>query len=478
MRTFEIVLLTVEMIALVLLVLPLPSSVRWLRHALFLPLPTAAIQVLLEGMRWQMVPAYALGGVFAVVGLVVPARRHERTTSGTRSRRLYTGVGVVTAVLALAVSAVLPAVVPVFRFPPPTGPYGIGTVSYHWVDTGRPEVFTADPHDHRELVVQIWYPARVDASAPRAAYVPDSQALVPLARLIGLPGFALSHLEHVTTNAVQGAPVADGARTYPLLVLATGRGGYRQYNTLGVEELVSRGYVIAAIDHPYSDAAVVFPDGRVASLDQRMLDRGFVDSIVPFLARDALFTLDRVTSLNQADSQGVLTGRIDLTRVGLFGLSLGGEITAEACRLDPRFTACLPIDVWMPPSVVDVGLDKPTMWITRDAATMRLEGWTEPDIARTLDTMRAVYAELRADGYFVQVPGMFHPDFGDTQLLSPLLRPMGITGPMNGERAHAIVNAYTTAFFDRHVKGVPSPLLDGPAKEYPDVIFDKRTGGR
>jgi hypothetical protein len=43
-------------------------------------------------------------------------------------------------------------------FPPPTGPYEIGTLTYHWVDTQRGEVFSPDAHARRELMVQIWYP--------------------------------------------------------------------------------------------------------------------------------------------------------------------------------------------------------------------------------------------------------------------------------------------------------------------------------
>jgi hypothetical protein len=33
-------------------------------------------------------------------------------------------------------------------------------------------------------------------------------------------------------------------------------------NTFQVEELVSHGYIIVAIDQPYAAASVVFPDGR------------------------------------------------------------------------------------------------------------------------------------------------------------------------------------------------------------------------
>jgi predicted dienelactone hydrolase len=92
---------------------------------------------------------------------------------------------------------------------------------------------------------------------PRAAYVPDADALGALARRGGLPSFAFSHLKYVRTNAIPSAPVAGETQRFPLLVLATGLSGFRQYNTLGVEELVSHGYVVAGIGHPYSSAAVV-----------------------------------------------------------------------------------------------------------------------------------------------------------------------------------------------------------------------------
>jgi hypothetical protein len=51
---------------------------------------------------------------------------------------------------------------------------------------------------------------------------------------------------------------------------------------------------------------------------------------------------------------------------------------------------------------------------------------------------------------------------------------IGFNGPIGAERAHEIINAYALAFFDRHLKGRPAALLDGPAEEYPDVIFETR----
>jgi hypothetical protein len=125
-------------------------------------------------------------------------------------------------------------------------------------------------------------------------------------------------------------------------------------------------------------------------------------------------------------------------------------------------------------------LRQPSMWITRPADAMRLErqkdgGWSEQAIALTQSTMRAVYTRLPADGYFVQVPGMFHIDFTDLDLLSPIFPIPGIIdGPIGSQRAHEIINAYSLAFFDKHLKGEPEALLDGPASHDPEVIFEKR----
>ena len=110
---------------------------------------------------------------------------------------------------------------------------------------------------------------------------------------------------------------------------------------------------------------------------------------------------------------------------------------------------------------------------------MRLEreragGWPEAEIEAHLTSMRAVYGSLTGAGYFVQVPGMFHSNFLDVPLWSPLASMIGLTGPIDGRRAHEIINAYSLALFDRHLKGRPAALLDGPATQYPEVLFETR----
>jgi hypothetical protein len=184
--------------------------------------------------------------------------------------------------------------------------------------------------------------------------------------------------------------------------------------------------------------------------------------------------LNQLDAINQFDPGGILTGRLDLAYVGIFGVSLGGEVSAEACRAEPRFQACLAIDVWMHPDVLRDGLQQPTMFISRDADSMRREGWLQAWTDETLGSMRSVYERLPGSGYWVLVPGMFHQNFSDAPLLSPIASRFGVTGPINGRLAHRIIGDYPPAFFDRHVKGEAAPLLDGPPVQYPEVLFETR----
>jgi predicted dienelactone hydrolase len=311
------------------------------------------------------------------------------------------------------------------------------------------------------------------------------------------------------------APAAVDRPRYPVLLFLEGATGFRQMNTFQVEHLVAHGYIVVAIDQPGAAAAVVFPDGHQAAglalmqfhalvspsympgtmdpspkgalLANGLLANGLLangralddSSVIPYLAKDVIFTLDRLAALNQSDPNGILIGRLDLQRVGAFGVSLGGIVVGEACRLETRLRACLMMDAPMPMAVVKAGLQQPSMWITRDAASMRLErqrsgGWPDAEIDAHQTSMRAVYEGLSGAGYFVRVPGMFHTNFTDVPLWTPLAPQLGLAGPIDQQRAHAIVNAYSLAFFDRHLLGRPSNLLDGSTSQYPEATFESR----
>src|SRR5215204_2816206 len=245
MRPIEILLLVANLLAFLVLAVPRLRAVPWMRHLAPIALAIAGAQVLVEGPRWQMVPAYALAGLFFLIWLLQNIAPAGGYAGHGRTNRFAVGLAVGLGVLGLAISIVLPIMIPVFRFPHPSGPYEIGTLTYHWVDADRPEVFTADPDDRRELMVQIWYPAEGDPSSPRAPYIQDADAVTSaFARLFDVPEFLIGNLKHVTTNAIPSAPVAapmaDDEPGYPVLIYLEGSGAFRQMNTFLVEELSPR----------------------------------------------------------------------------------------------------------------------------------------------------------------------------------------------------------------------------------------------
>jgi Platelet-activating factor acetylhydrolase, isoform II len=480
MRPFEILLLLVNFMALLLMYRSSSLKVYNFRVLPIVAALASIVQLLIEGPRWQMVPAYLM------IALLFP---------NWLSRKITVLLGG----SALAVSFILSTAIPVFHFAKPTGPYEIGTFIYHWVDESRLEAFDANAKKYRELIVQIWYPAQHDATLQQASYLPDADAFsAAQGKLHNWPSFLLGHLKYVKTNAQLSAKVAADKPKFPVLIFLEGITGYRQMNNFQVEELVSHGYVVVAIDQPFVAASVVFPDGRViaglskiqmnpllqqsiAPVQPAPLLNGITnrDGIIPYFAQDAVFTLDQLEKLNNTDPNTILGGRLDLQRVGIFGVSFGGIIVGEACRVDRRLRACLVMDAPMTARVVRESLSQPSMWITRDAQTMRNEGWSTFDIDQHQSTMWAVFNGVSGDGYFVQVSGMFHVNLTDVPYFSPLLGwnsvfgPL-VTGPIDGKRAHDIVNAYSVAFFDKYLNGPPSNFLDGFAKQFPEVQFEKR----
>ena len=356
-----------------------------------------------------------------------------------------------------------------------------------------PEPFTTDTGDHRELVAQIWYPT-TGQGTPQP-YMDSSEPIQALAKPLHVPAFLLGNVEHAPTHALRDVPAAEGR--FPVLINPAGFFVFRGASLFWIEELASRGYVVVGLDQPGTSAATVLSDGRVVRvIDKPVLDRymplalsdpsnqsptlngvALPGGIIPFLADDLRFVLSQVEILDHDDP--ILAGHIDTGRAGVFGMSLGGYVAPEACYRDQRFRACLAVDAGKTAAVARDGLAQPLMIIGRDADVMRAErskagGWPEPEIAHTIDSQRALFEHNRADAYYVTMNGMFHVNWTDAPIWSPIVRWIGLAGPIDPYRGFAETNAYTLAFFDRYLRGKPSPLLDETSGLQSDVRLEVR----
>lgn len=461
-----------------------------------------------------MVPAYILAAAFASLSLEGLVRRSTVTwrynAARRRSRARRRAVEVVGAAaraaalvlgaIVIAFSIAVPVMLPVFSFPQPTGGYKVGTITYHWIDDNRLELFSTNPNEHREIAAQVWYPAVQTRADRRAPYIEDAGVVAPeLARILHLPRFFFSYLKYVDTNALEHAPVARSRGRYPVLIYLTGLDGFRSANMFQVQALVSRGYIVVGLDQPGGAAAVRFPGeptisvlprAQIQPLIDQSIDprspaphlrgRPMPEGVIPYFAQDVRLAIDRLITLDTSGSGSILSDRMDLHRIGVFGVSLGAMVAAEAALRDHRIRAVLMMDAAMPANVARAGLSQPAMWMTRPPSSMRLErsrsgGWSEKDIAQTLSSMQAAFSKhRRGSAYFLVMAGMFHVNFTDLPYWSPITEQLGLTGPVDGIRMLSVIDAYTLAFFDKYLKNLPTSLLDESAEQLPGVQLKVR----
>ena len=471
MRTLEMMVVLAVLPPVLALLTPGRAAALWMHWLPFLAAGFALTQLLLEGYRWQMLPAYLLVAFLVLYGVL--------STAGFGVRPAGESFSVGAAALVVWLTAVtLSTVLPVFQFPAPTGPFPVGTEVRHLTDLRRHETLSGNLNDPRELMVQIWYPAEASFRGELAPY-----------RQKQTTNWRTAQLALVKTNAYLDAPLASARPTYPVLLFSPSWSGLRVQNTFQVEELASHGYVVVAMDHPYGTDVTVFPDGRVVRTklgagedysSQEAFDRfeQEAEEQVTTRAEDAHFVLDQLQDLNREDPEARFTGRLDLGRVGIFGHSLGGSVAAQACWLDPRFKAALNMDGMLAAESGRQGSPRPIFFMLEDQTL------PSPTQLPSLDPQHRRAAEFeyaqaammetslsRSGGYRMVIHGTTHRNFSDSPFFSPLHFLTG-AGSIPARRGMDIINQYTLAFFNQTLQGQPEPLLTEMSREFPEARLE------
>ncbi|MFZ0061972.1 MAG: hypothetical protein WAL47_08030 [Pyrinomonadaceae bacterium] len=123
--------------------------------------------------------------------------------------------------------------------PTPTGSYRVGRASFHRIDTSRPEPFTEDPSDHREVLFQIWYPAE-PAGGTVAPYV-DS---LPDDEVFRYAFVGIEPLMKTRSHAFTRVKVSGAKKRYPVIIFSHGLGRVAAHYTAFLENLASHGYIV------------------------------------------------------------------------------------------------------------------------------------------------------------------------------------------------------------------------------------------
>ena len=187
------------------------------------------------------------------------------------------------------------------------GAYSVGVRTVELVHPNQVDILHFDsqtgkaPLYNRMLKVEIWYPATIPPG--------KEESTTYISAMPGRSEQGVSGPERtfeIKGKALRDAPPLRGSR-FPLVVVSHGYPGSRTFLTYLTENLASKGYVVAAIDHTDS----VF--GEVKGFQSTLLNR----------SSDQLFTMEALEKLS-TDPNHFLQGLIDATNVAIVGYSMGG----------------------------------------------------------------------------------------------------------------------------------------------------------
>lgn len=366
--------------------------------------------------------------------------------SGTETKH---GAGAITVRSAMAahITASVPA---------PMGPMNIGTRVMDLIDSRRDDPFRTDG-TKRELLVRFWYPASLDRGCEPAEYTSPT-VWSYFSQLAEFP------LPEVKTNSCLDAPATVGA--HPVVVFTHGyTGTFTDYTFLS-EDLASRGYVVASVDHTYEATAVEFPDGRfVKSVFGSHLaestwrrDEESLALAASVRAKDLKFVLDELARLNN-EASSPFTGKLDLTKIAVAGHSLGGLAALLGFQEDERFKAAVLLDARLPDGRARL-TKTPVLVLTTGR-----EEWSREECR--------LWGDLHGPRFALNLKGTEHLTPTDAVWLA---KGAVKTGSMGTEKTIEALRNYIAAFLDANLRGRQfDPVLTGPSPNYPDAEVTTET---
>lgn len=318
--------------------------------------------------------------------------------------------------------AIIPAIVfPEFKPIKATGSYPIEMVSYTLTDESRTETFSKQA-EKRSLTIQFWYPETVN-------------------------------------------------ETFPLLVFSHGSFGFRGSNASTFEDLASNGYVVCSIDHTYHAFFTKQTDGKmvIANMDfindaiavtngdydeQRTYD--LTGQWLELRQQDMDFVLEAIISRTQQSDTEPVYQRIDTSRIGLFGHSLGGATAAAIGRERSDIDAVIVVDGTMLGEEIDFENGKSIL--NPDAypiPILNLYNEKHYEDAKQAGMEYAnSYASANAlDARDIVIKGSGHLNFTDLPLFSPTLAAMLGTGEVDSRYCIETMNKIIVAYFNHYLKG-------------------------
>ena len=354
------------------------------------------------------------------------------------------------------------------------GDYAIGVRTLQFVDKNRPDILNIVSGGEtvlydRSLTVEVWYPAVLaDGQEPGGQYTTLTRNPALTATLNG--------------SAVRDAAPMNENGNFPFVIISHGYPGNRYLMSHLGENLASKGYIVASIDH--RDSTYDDQQKFSSTLYNRPLDQ--------------LFVLDQM-ALKSAAPGHFLKGMVDADNTGIVGYSMGGyglvnnlgggysdaAVVHEMAppnnllqrhatsnpdfrkNLDPRIKAGFAVAPWG----MTAGIWRPEDLHDIDVPTFYLSGSVDNSAGYETGTRIIFENSTKSDRYLLTFHNAGHNAGAPMPLPSEIMKSderigaFHYTDPVwDTVRMNNIMDHFATAWFDYHLKG------NDESKTYLDLV--------
>lgn len=366
------------------------------------------------------------------------------------------------------------------------GRYDIGVRTLQAADRNRADILNTKDgaptaRYDRTLTIEVWYPAKLGPNQkPGGEYRVIIRDPSVTATLYG--------------KAVRDAAPLAGDAPFPLVIISHGYPGNRFLMSHLGENLASKGFVVASIDHKDS----TYDDQK--AFGSTLYNRAF----------DQLFVLNEMARLGRAGSGSFLSGLVDDRRTGIVGYSMGGygvvnviggsysaerttgpqappnELLAERTTANPDYVKSLDGRVKAAVAIAPWGMQV-GYWDAEGLKGIRTPvlfvAGSVDDVAGYEKGTRAIFqGAVNADRYLLTFANANHnagapiPAPAETYAYSETLKSFPFAhyadAVWDTARMNNILDHFVTAFFDRHLnndadkQGYLEPAADGSWKGF------------
>lgn len=372
--------------------------------------------ILTWGFRYYILAVYIF--IKCIFSLITVINKKEGKYSTFKSIRTF-----ILSTLLISIFTMPAILFPEFDEVTHRGAYEVLSSKYTWIDDSRLDEYQNN-EVNRSLTVEFWYPE-------------------------------------------------DDSKTYPLVIFSHGAFGYSGSNYSTFMQLASSGYVVASIGHTHQAFFTKDTFGKLTIVDQGFISQAIEINAMIDTQNEALvfettqawmklrtedmnFVLDQIIELTTVAETETLFQLIDITKIGVFGHSLGGATAAQIGRLRNDVDAVIVLDGTMLGEEVDF-TDGEVVLNEQPYPVPLLNIYAEDHYQNALTHVGDAYNNFYATAHAVEAyETVFldagHLNFTDLPLFSPILAGLLGIGSIDERYCITQMNDVVVSFFDYYLK--------------------------